>query len=158
LVGNAFNQPQRYDAAGVFPEAYPVTGGTDWIDLAADQKTLFYDFESPVIYRYDISTHTQLADFASPGGTSFPLRLLPPGDGSGGMLVAHLSDVIRLDGAGNIVQVYDVGGEDSWFSLNLDPNGTSFWSGDFSTANFYKFNIATGAVELGPINTGTGPS
>jgi len=45
-------------------------------------------------------------------------------------------------------------GEGSFFSLSLDPNGTSFWSGGIFSDNFYKFNIATGTVEVGPINSG----
>ena len=40
-------------------------------------------------------------------------------------------------------------------SLTLDPNGTSFWSSNDVTSNFYRFNIATGVVEVGPVNTGT---
>ena len=131
--------------------------GTDWLDLASDQKTMFYTSEGGRIMRLDVSgTGTQLGDFADIGGTSFALRLLPPGDGSGGLLVANSSDIKRLDGAGNIVQTYDAPGEDSWFALNLDPNGKSFWAGDFSTGDFFRFNIATGAIEVGPINTGTG--
>src|SRR2546423_14939049 len=50
---------------------------------------------------------------------------------------------------------YDSPGEDGWFALNLDPDGTSFWSADFNTADVVKFNIATGAEEES-FNTGTG--
>src|SRR5439155_9788575 len=49
-------------------------------------------------------------------------------------------------------------GESSWFALNLDPDGTSFWSGSSATNNVYRFNIATGAKELGPINIGPRPA
>jgi hypothetical protein len=49
-------------------------------------------------------------------------------------------------------------GEDGWFALALDPNGSSFWAGNPNTSpnsgTFYRFNIATGAVEVGPISTG----
>ena len=136
--------------------------GSDWIDLAADQTTMFYTSEGRLVYRYDVSTSTQLTNFATlPGprgpNIAFALRLLPPGDGSGGLLVADQSNIKRLDGSGAVVQTYDVAGEDGWFSLNLDPNGTSFWAGNFpSSNNFYRFNIATGAIEAGPINTGAG--
>ncbi|MFQ5505115.1 MAG: hypothetical protein ACE5F1_10005 [Planctomycetota bacterium] len=60
-----------------------------------------------------------------------------------------------MNSAGAVVQTYDYGSEGSWFSLNLDPNGSSFWAGNFGSSNFYRFNIATGAVEVGPISTGT---
>jgi uncharacterized repeat protein (TIGR01451 family) len=151
---------EEYDASGTLVDndtvAVDGTGGPDWVDLAADQKTIFYTSESRVVRRFDAAADVQLADFATlPGaGTAFALRLLSPGDGSGGLLVADRGDVKRLDGSGAVVQTYDVSGEDSWFSLNLDPNGTSFWAGDFGTNNFYRFNIATGAVEVGPIASG----
>ncbi|MBI4203177.1 MAG: hypothetical protein HY532_08715 [Chloroflexi bacterium] len=124
--------------------------------MAANQTTVFYtDGEGRTIRRFD-TVGGQLADFAVlPGaGNGFALRLLPPGDGSGGLLVADLGDIKRLDGAGAVSQIYDIAGEDNWFSLNLDPNGASFWAGDFGTNNFYRFNIATGVVEVGPINSG----
>lgn len=149
---------QRYNSAGVYQQSYDVAienRGSDWMDLASDQQTLFYTSEGGLIKKYDVSgAGSQLADFASIGGTNFALRLLTPGDGSGGLLVANSSDIKRLDGTGTVVQTYDVAGEDLWFSLNLDPNGTSFWAGDFGTNNFYRFNIATGAVEVGPIASG----
>jgi uncharacterized repeat protein (TIGR01451 family) len=161
FVGGPFDpEIEEYDASGTLVDNDTVaadgTGGPDWIDLAADQKTIFYTSESRIVRRFDAAADVQLADFATlPGsGTAFALRLLSPGDGSGGLLVADRGDVKRLDGSGAVVQTYDVPGEDSWFSLNLDPNGTSFWAGDFGTNNFYRFNIATGAVEVGPIASG----
>lgn len=150
----------EYDATGTLVDSDTVandgTGGPDWIDLAADQKTMFYASEGRLIKRYDVAADLQLADFATlPGsGNAFALRLLPPGDGTGGLIVADRSNVKRLDGSGAVAQTYDATGEDSWFSLNLDPNGTSFWAGDFGTNRFYRFNIATGAVEVGPIASG----
>lgn len=149
---------QRYDASGTYQQSYDVAieaRGSDWMDLASDQTTMYYTSEGGLVKRYDVSgAGAQLADFASIGGTNFALRLLPPGDGTGGLLVAHTADIKRLDGTGAVVQTYDVAGEDGWFSLNLDPNGTSFWAGDFGTNNFYRFDIATGAVEVGPIASG----
>jgi hypothetical protein len=32
------------------------------------------------------------------------------------------------------------------FSLNLDPDGTTFWTGDLGTGNIFRFNINTGAL------------
>ena len=149
---------QRYDAAGTYQQSYDVAieaRGSDWMDLAADQITMYYTSEGGLIKRYDVSgAGAQLPDFAAIGGVSYALRLLPPGDGTGGLLVANTADIKRLDGIGAVVQTYDAPGENSWFSLNLDPNGTSFWAGDFGTNNFYRFNIASGAVEVGPIASG----
>lgn len=151
---------QKYDAAGNLLATFNVAierRGSDWIDLSSDQQTMFYTSEGRYVKRYNVSSSTQLGDFADlGGGISYALRLLPPGDGSGGLLVADTVDIKRLDSTGAVIQTYDAPGQNSWFALNLDPNGTSFWSGDFGTSNFYRFNIATGAIEVGPINTGTG--
>jgi hypothetical protein len=62
--------------------------------------------------------------------------------------------IVLFDSAGGVVDTYDVDGENNWFALNLDPDGTSFWSADFITSNVYKFDIATGDV-LDSFNTGT---
>jgi hypothetical protein len=150
LVGHASigTDVHQYTETALLVAEYDVAtelGGSDWIDLAANQTTLFYTSEGRRVLRFDIGTNTQMADFASglPGSNAFALRILPPGDGSGGVLVADTQTVVRLDGSGAVAQQYDAPGEDNWFALNLDPNGTSFWSGDFRTNNFYRFNIAS---------------
>lgn len=137
----------RYNSANVFQQAYNVpieSRGSDWMDLATDQTTMFYTSEGRKILRYNVGADVALADFGPglPGaGIAFALRLLPPGDGSGGLLVADNSNVKQLDGAGNVVSTYDVTGVDGWFALNLDPNGTHFWAGSSSNGTFYKFLI-----------------
>jgi Ca2+-binding RTX toxin-like protein len=159
-VGNASGNAdvQKYDSSNNFVQSFNVATqnvGSDWIDLASDQQTLFYTSEGSTIFRYDVASDTQLPPFATGiGSRNFALRLLPPGDGSGGLLAASSEDIKRLDGSGNVVQTYDAPGENGWFSLNLDPNRQSFWSGDLGTQNFYRFNLGTGAVEVGPIASG----
>jgi hypothetical protein len=160
-VGNATGNRDihKYDAAWVRQAVYDVAienVGSDWIDLAADQKTVYYTSEGRKVFRYDVDADVQLADFTTvPGdGELFALRILE--DGS--VLVANDVDIKLLDPMGAVVRSYDVTGENGWFSLNLDPDGDSFWSGSFETDNFYKFDIATGGMDvhtLGPINTGT---
>jgi uncharacterized repeat protein (TIGR01451 family) len=150
-VGNVGGGTLKFDAGGNLLQTFN-TGRTDWIDLAADQCTLFYTDESGVIHRYDVCTDAQLSDFASSGG-QYALRLLP----GGGLIAAASGTVNRFDSSGNITQSYDAPGEDSWFALNLDPDGTSLWSADFSTADFVKFDISSGDV-LETFNTGTGSS
>jgi streptogramin lyase len=115
--------------------------GTDWIELAADGCTMYYTSEGPTIGRYDVCTHTQLTDFASGLGETFALRLL----GDGTALVANHSNVVHV-GAGNanILQTYDLPGVNDWFALNLDPDGTSFWSADIgATQTIARFDIAS---------------
>src|ERR1700730_10793259 len=75
--------------------------GADWVDLAADQKTLFYTSEGHAVKRFDLSTRTQLADFSTalPGGAAFALRILP----NGNVLVADSSAVLQLNTLGAII-------------------------------------------------------
>src|SRR5262249_9182290 len=75
----------KFSPAGVLLDRLDVAitqRGSDWIDLASDQRTLYYTSEGREIKRYDLRTHTQLADFAPlPGlvGEAYALRILPGG-------------------------------------------------------------------------------
>jgi len=147
----------QYNSAGTRSAVYDVAidgRGSDWIDLAADQMTIFYTSEGRQVLRYDVVADMQLTDFATlPGsGTAFALRILS----DGGILVADRFDLKRLDATGTVIQTYDVAGEDTWFSLNLDPDHTSFWAGNFGTGMLYKFDIDLGGPPLQTINTGAG--
>jgi len=139
---------QRYSiATGANTGSFsPTTSprGTDWVDLAADQKTIFYSSESPVIRRFDVSTNTQLPDFTGNyGGISYALRILS----DGGVLIAHTGDVLRFDNTGALIQTYSFAHSGTLFALNLDPDGTSFWTGDIGgDNNVFRIDIATGAV------------
>jgi Thrombospondin type 3 repeat len=157
-VGHADGDKQisKYNAAGILTESYAATTGprgTDWIDLAVDQCTIYYTSEGPSVRRFDVCTKKQLPDFATLSGELFALRLLPPGDGTGGLLVASLKDIQRLDGNGLVIQTFGATIVAYWFALNLDPIGTSFWSGDVFTGNFYRFDIATGNILGGPFTS-----
>jgi hypothetical protein len=144
----------KYDASGTFVKDYN-TGESDWLDLAANQTTMFFTGEElGNIKRFDLASNTALTAFGNVDAYAYALRLLPPGDGSGGLLVADTATIKRLNGTGAVTQTYDAPNQDQWFALNLDPNGTSFWSGDLTTGNVYRFNIATGAIEVGPIAVG----
>ena len=131
---------QEYTAAGALIQTLG-TGGSDWIDLAADQTTLFYNDEQGVIRRFDTATDSALADFADNtlhGGTnSFALRIL----GNGDVLSAAGSQINQYDATGAFLGSYDITGVDRFFALNLDPNGTSFWSGSFANDTLYRFTI-----------------
>src|SRR2546422_101644 len=66
---------QKYNAAGVFQQKYDVATenvGSDWIELSADQMTMFYTSEGRRIFRYNVATSTQLLDFAT-----LPVRAEP---------------------------------------------------------------------------------
>lgn len=135
----------KFDAAGNFLDAFDVATedrGSDWIQLAGDNCTMYYTSEGSRVLRYDVCSGTQLTDFAA--GLQEPcyaLRLIP-----GGLLVACAGLIYRLDGGGNVADTYDAPGEDSWFAMNIDPDGASFWSASFNTGQIYRFDIASGAV------------
>ena len=117
--------------------------GSDWIDLAGDQCTLFYTSEGDLVKRYNVCTNTQLADFATlPTGEAFALRIRPNGD----VLVATTGFVYRLDSAGAVQQTYPVAGSSFLFALNLDPDGTSFWTADIFSGEIFNVDIASGTV------------
>lgn len=119
--------------------------GLDWIDLAADQRTLYYTSEGSSVLRYDIQSRVQLTPFNRtplPGTAAYALRILP----TGGVLVADTEHIVRLDSDGYIVQQYDAPGESNWFAVNLDPDGSTFWSGGYSSGKIYRFDIATGVI------------
>lgn len=150
-VGNLGGGFRKYDATGTFLAA--VGGGTriDFADLQADQSTMLYTQEGTRIGRWDVVNNVALTDFATGlGGQAYALRIRTNGD----VLLANGGNILRLNSAGAIVQTYDVSGENSWFALNLDPDGTSFWSADFGTSNVYRIDIASGNV-ISTFNTGT---
>lgn len=148
----------HFTGGGALLASFNPAAPASLIDLAADQRTIFYTDRSltapPVIHRFDVATNANLPDFANLGGTArsvADLKLLPPGDGSAGLIVAQGSEIKRLDGNGNVVQRYDVPGEDSWFGIALDPDGKSFWAQTNAPGNVYRFDIASGAVDRGPL-------
>jgi WD40 repeat protein len=130
--------------------------GSDWIDITADEKIL-YTSEGRLIKQLDPSNNA-LAEFAnlgSAGGSNvglFALRVLP----DGGVAAADRRNIKRLNSNGVVVQTYDVAGEDEWKFLTLDPTKTSLWAGDATTGNFYKLNLASGAIEVGPVKVPSG--
>jgi hypothetical protein len=145
----------KFDSSGNLLASYNVateSRGSDWIDLASDQCTMYYTSEGKKIKRFNVCTNTQLSDFATglPGSAAFALRILS----NGGVLVADTNATLRLDATGNIVQTYPrpSGETSTLFALNLDPDGTSFWTGGYSSGKVYKFDVSTGNL-LSTINT-----
>ena len=155
-VGQADGSHQilKFNSSGTLLATYsPATEdrGTDWIDLAADQKTMYYTSEGKFVHRFDVSTSTQLANLNTTplsGDAAYALRVIPAGPFAGDVLVADSDQVVRLDTSGNIAQTYlTAQGPSTLFALNLDPDGKSFWTADLSDGNVYKVDIATGAID-----------
>lgn len=152
----------QYDARGRLLATYPVAGerrGVQGLDLASDQRTLFYTSGGRWIHRLDTATGEGLSPFAELEGEghAFGLRLLEPGDGTGGLLVADGGEIKQLDETGQVARVYDAQGQDAWFALNLDPDGRSFWAADSESDRLYRFDLLSGQVlqqlRAGPGNT-----
>lgn len=159
-------------STGALVHSYSVTGGnftggTDWVDTY--NKTtgqVIYDGEGTKILSAILNpdgTTTQLADFSSAATDAalthiFAMRTIPSGTFAGDVLVANSINAVLLDSSGDIIKTYALpnnGGDD--FSLNLDPNGTDFWTGDFATGTIWEVNIATGAIaEQWTTGTGAG--
>jgi len=142
-VGSASNGDiKKYDSAGNPLGSWNTGFRADWIDLnAANTKIFFTEDVNKGVFILDLAT-SAISTFNATYG-NFALRLL--GDGS--VIVANREDIKLLDSAGNLVRSYDVGNNNnSWFALNLDPDGKTFWSADFSTGLIQQFDIATGAT------------
>jgi hypothetical protein len=150
-VGEAhISQIKKFSSTGTLLATYTTPGGSDWIDLAADQCTMFYDDEGNAVHRFNVCTNTQLPDFATglPGG-HYALRILP----SGGVIVAAGPQVQLLDSTGTVVSNYTAAGESLFFALNRDPNGTQFWTGGINTGIIYKYNFSPVGVPVTTFNS-----
>lgn len=153
-----------FDADGNFDGqlALQVFGGSGVtsMDLSVDQATFIY---------------TAIPDNRikkSPGGTTITnlitlggsflhtVRILPPGDGTGGYLIARQgssssspSDVARvIESASPVVQVYDLPSENTWRAIALTPDATAVWAG--SNRNLARFDLASGGLLTGPTDIG----
>ncbi|HZY44585.1 MAG TPA: hypothetical protein VFF70_07540, partial [Anaerolineae bacterium] len=120
----------------------------DWIDLKADGRTILYTSEGPEILAYDVLSKTQKPDFASGlQAPCFAVRIRPNTE----VMVACSQGVYRLSSSGGISHTYPITSLNETdpfglFALNLDSDGTSFWTAGFSSGKVYKVDIASGTV------------
>ncbi len=143
----------KFDAYGNLVHGWAVTTeveGSDWIDLASDQCTIFYTSQGTSIFRFNTCTGAQMPVFATGLHTALGLRILS----DGGVLVADSQDIVRFDSAGRNIATYTATGENCWVSVTLDPNGSSFWAVDYCTSDFVHFDLNSGN-QLAKYNTGT---
>ncbi len=160
--GNVFvsslNGPglREFDHNGNFLTSFAGGRKIDWFDLSSDESTMYYTDESGTIHRWNLTTNTAMPDLGS--GGSFALRLL----GDGTLLAADRDRVNHIDATtGAVLNFFmntsfgdTTGGE--LFSLNLDSDGTSFWTGDFINGQLYKLKISDGSFLQGINATGRG--
>lgn len=143
---------RKYNSGTFVTEFNPLISGrgTDWIDLASDNCTMFYSSESSLIKRFNVCTNTQGTDFSSALSTAYAFRLLP----GGGALVANSANVKMLDSSGAVTATYTAPGEGVFFALNRDPDGVTFWTAGLSTGNVYRFAISPAAPPITTFNSG----
>ncbi|HVL67909.1 MAG TPA: putative Ig domain-containing protein [Vicinamibacterales bacterium] len=168
--------PQFYDSDLIYPYAYIYKfnssdqlvrvyevpngeRGVDWLDLGADNKTLYYTSESNLIHVFTPDDQGGGDTFVenAPGayreiviheptgqpiaGRSYALRALPPSphdptQSPSGFLVATHSGPIRTDANGKILYRYNTPGAAGYFfSMNISPDGKYFWTANFPDAN-----------------------
>ncbi len=150
------NRIRKFTATGRLVGQYrPRTGerGIDWIDLAADQCTMFYTSEGSRVMRYDVCRDRQLSNFAQ--GLSEPCFALRVRE-NGEVLVACSEQVYRLKADGSVRKTYPHPGGDKLFAMNLDPDGAHFWTGPVS-GNVYKVHIESGRGLSRPIFDASAP-
>lgn len=118
--------------------------GTDWVNLAPDNCTLYYTSEGKGIGRFNVCAKAQLSPFATnlPGGAAYQVQLLPGGE----VLVADSEYVLRLSAQGQILQRYQAPGDSEFFGVAPSADGTSFWAGDIGTGNLVKFALHSGGI------------
>jgi hypothetical protein len=139
---------RKFNSAGVFQTEYTVAvgpRGTDWIDMAADQCTIFYSSEGASIRKYNTCTSTQLTDFctACPSASAITgMRLRANGEVFG---ADFFTQVRHYSAAATLINSYSDAGLSSPFAVNLDPDGTTLWTAGYNSAQVFRFNIATGA-------------
>jgi hypothetical protein len=131
---------QKFNSSGVLQASFASSQRIDWFDLNAAETIMYYTDESGTVHRWNLTANSALTNLGS--GGEFALRLL----GDGTMLAADGAQVSRINlTSGSTVQTYHPGGSEL-FALNLDPDGTSFWTGDINSGQIWRVNIATGAV------------
>jgi hypothetical protein len=142
---------RKFDSAGNFLASYGLNA--PWIELLPDQCTMLYTNFGSAIQAHNVCTDTALGQFDLGHGTAYALRRLAYET----TLVADSTEVLRMDSDGYIYRHYSGFGAGLLSSLNLDPDGTSFWTGDYNNGHFYKVDIAFGTV-LMDVDTGKGPN
>lgn len=158
LVGSVGGGIREFDSAGTFIKTIVAGTRVDFFDLAADQDTILFGQEGNRILTASRSTLAQGTPFTAAGSTvqAFAMRILADGT----VLLADRDNVKRFSSTGSALETYDITGDNGFFGLNLDPDGTTFLSSSFQTGSIYRFNIGAGGVDTHTqtINTGVGGS
>jgi hypothetical protein len=144
---------------------YPVGGGAQWIDLGADQRTMFYSTPNGDVKSYDIVAQTQGPDIAI-DALAKNVRALPDGSILTNTLGAIQHWVPRCPGCFpyRMGSAYQIPANADGFAL--DPDGISLWTintyydnrSQLGYADVYRTNLQTGdpmgSFSLQPLTNG----
>lgn len=141
--GAGDNYLRRFDLDGSNLVTYaPVVEneGIGGMDLASDLCTMYYTSREDSVQAYDVCTSTQLPDLVT--GLNGPCHALRIRD-NGEIIVACDTEILRLDNLGNTLDTYQPGA-DEYFALELDPDGTSFWTAGVFSGEVYRVDMESG--------------
>jgi hypothetical protein len=125
--------------------------GTDRLDVASDQCTIFYTSQGRAVKRFDACANggagAPMSDFNTaplPGTEAFDVKILL----TGGVLVADSQSIVRLNSLGAVMQTYDPSAAQNncWTALSLGTTTNDFWAGDRCSGNVYRLDLTTGQV------------
>jgi hypothetical protein len=131
--------------------------GIDWIELDADQCTLYYTSEDSDVRRFDVCTRQTLPHFATGlEPRCYALRQLPNRD----LMVTCTNRIYRYDQNGAFLREYtreSLGESDAagLFAIQLDPDGQTFWTGGALSGRVVRVNLNDGSL-VTSFTTGTG--
>jgi len=131
--------------------------GTDWIELDANQCTLYYTSEDSDVRRFDVCTEAVMPHFAvGLEPRCYALRQLPNRD----LMITCTNRIYRYDENGAFIREYtreslgenDPGG---LYAIQLDPDGQTFWTGGSLSGRVVRANLGDGSV-VTSFDTGSG--
>ena len=137
----------KFPAAGgpASQEFFPPddTGPMQWIELLDDNSTMLYTTAGNIVKSFDVLDNIYHPDFAMnlPGPAAFSLR--EAADKT--VFVADGDRIVRLSQGGTVINTYRAG-TGVYHSVNLDPDGVSFWTLEDVNGTMFRINMNTGAI------------
>ena len=154
----------RIDPAGNMA-TFAVAGGARWIDMARDQRTIFYSAANGDVKSFDIVSQTQGPDIA-PDALARNVRALPDGSILTNTLGAIRHWVPPCAGCFPYRESFAYQIPANADSFALDPDGVSLWTintfydnrNQLGKADVYRTNLKTGdpmgSFSLQPLTNG----
>jgi len=145
---------RKYSPSGALLQTFLPGQRSDWLDLAADNCTVYWDDEGATlqIHRFNVCTGTALTDLG--GSSTFTaLRVIP---GSGDIIVANdaAGRVDRYSPSGTLLGSWTPASlSGTLFSLNLDPDGATFWTAG-TGGSVHHFSLTGFGAQIGSFTTG----